>query len=76
MTKLQEEVEQRRRQWQAFHRWEAEQPPEERAPAEILADLGTIWEWLPAEERGRDPDPEKKGVQAMHAALRHLKCNQ
>jgi 2-amino-4-hydroxy-6-hydroxymethyldihydropteridine diphosphokinase len=75
MTNLQEEAERRRSQWQAFHRWEAEQPLEDRTPAEILADLGTIWEWQPASERIRDPDPEKKGIQAMHAALRHLKCN-
>lgn len=54
VTELQREVERRRRQWEAFHRWEAEQPPEERTPVEIVADLGTIWEWLPAEERSRD----------------------
>jgi len=38
-----EEWELRRQQWEAFNRWEAEQPPLERAPADILADLGTIW---------------------------------
>jgi 2-amino-4-hydroxy-6-hydroxymethyldihydropteridine diphosphokinase len=74
ISNLQQEAERRRGQWQAFHRWEADQPPEDRTPAEIVADLGTIWEWQPDEERIRDPDPEKKGIQAMHAALRHLKC--
>jgi len=38
-----EEWELRRQQWEAFNRWEGEQPPLERAPADILADLGTIW---------------------------------
>ena len=70
---LREQIEERLRQWAEFNRWEAEQPPDERAPAAILADLGAIWSWLPPEERTCDEDPEKLGVQAMHAALSHLK---
>jgi hypothetical protein len=42
VTELREEVERRRLQWAAFHRWEAEQPLEERSAADILADLGAI----------------------------------
>ena len=69
---LREQVEERQRQWAEFHRWEARQPPLEREPARILADLGTIWSWLPPEVRAEDPDPQKRGVQAMHAALSRL----
>ncbi len=72
LTKLREQVAERERQRAEFRRWEAQQPPLEREPARILADLGTIWSWLPPEVRAEDPDPEKRGVQAMHAALSHL----
>jgi len=64
-----EQWELRRRQWEAFNRWEAEQAPIERDPADIIADLGTLLSWLPAEERLHDPDPEKIGIQKMRAAL-------
>ena len=70
---LREEMQERLKQWAEFNRWEAGQPPIERDPADILADLGAIWSWLPLEERARDDDPEKLGVQAMHQALSHLK---
>ena len=72
LTTLREQVAERQRQWEEFHRWEAQQPPLEREPARILADLGTIWSWLPPEVRAEDPDPEKRGVQAMRASLSHL----
>lgn len=72
---LKEQLEERRKQWAAFHRWEAEQPPIDRAPAEIIADIGAIWGWFSPEVRTQDPDPEKLGVWAMHAALRHLKSS-
>lgn len=68
-----EEWELRRQQWEAFNRWEAGQPLMERAPADILADLGTIWSWLPREVREQDPDPQKTGIQKMRAALALLK---
>ena len=68
-----EQWELRRQQWERFNRWEAEQPPIERDPADIIADLGTLLSWLPAEERLRDPDPEKIGIQKMRAALALIK---
>jgi len=68
-----EEWELRRQQWTAFNRWEAQQPPIEREPADILADLGAIWSWLPAEVREHDPDPQKTGIQKMRAALAMLR---
>ena len=69
---LREQLEQRRKQWEEFNRWEAEQPPVERAAGDILADLGTIWSWLPPEVRTHDDDPEKLGVRAMHKAMSRL----
>lgn len=66
---LKERYELRQQQWNEFHRWEREQPHFEREPARIIADLGAILSWLPAEVRLRDPDPEKIGIQIMRAAL-------
>jgi hypothetical protein len=68
-----EDWQQRLRQWAEFNRWEAEQPPVDREPGDIIADLGTIWSWLPPEVRERDADPEKIGIQKMRAALALLK---
>ena len=68
-----EQWELRRQQWEAFNRWEAEQPPIERDPGDILADLGAIWNWLPRDVREQDPDPEKIGIQKMRAALALIK---
>ena len=51
---LKERLLERRRQWEEFHRWEAEQPPWERPVAEILEDLGAIWNWFPEEEKTTD----------------------
>jgi len=62
---LEEQLELRLRQWAAFNRWEAGQPPIERTPAQILADLGTIWSWLPPEVRLEDPDPGKLGIRKL-----------
>jgi hypothetical protein len=67
MTK--EEIEQYRRRFEEFNRWEARQPPIERSPAAILADLGFLWSLVSPEERLRDPDPEKLGIQRMRAML-------
>ena len=64
-----EQYEGRHRQWEAFHRWEAQQLPIARPPAAILADIGAIREWLPPEARLADPDPQKLGIQAMRRAL-------
>ena len=66
---LKEQYELRQRQWDEFHRWEAEQPPIDRDPASIIADLGTILRWVSHDERLHDPDPEKIGVLKMRAAM-------
>ncbi len=66
---LKEQYAFRQLQWDEFHRWESEQPLIERDPARIIADLGTIWSWLPPDVRLHDPDPEKTGIQKMRAAL-------
>ena len=69
MSTLREQLLERREQWRLFNEWEAVQPPIERDPAAILADLGTILSWLPANVRTRDTDPDKTGIQKMRAAL-------
>ena len=65
---LREQLEIRKQQWEAFNRWEEEQPQVEREPGKILADLGAIWSWLPREVREHDPDPEKIGIQKMQSS--------
>ena len=63
----------RQRQWDFFNRWEAEQPCVDRDPADIIADLGAILDWLPPEALAEDPDPEKRGIQILRAAMERLK---
>jgi len=58
--------------WQRFHDWEAQELPQERSAERIIADLGAILSWIPAETRLVDPDPEKTGVQGMHRALARM----
>ncbi|MEX2261703.1 MAG: hypothetical protein WD696_07115 [Bryobacteraceae bacterium] len=65
---LKEQIELRRRQWEEFNLWEAQQPPVEREPAAIIADVGALWKLLPPDVRAQDPDPEKRGVQRLFAA--------
>jgi hypothetical protein len=55
-----------------FNEWEKTHPPRDRAAGEIIADLGTILDWIPIETRLADPDPQKFGVGKMIEALRHL----
>lgn len=55
-----------------FNEWEKTHPPRDRDAAEIIADLGTILDWIPVETRLADPDPQKLGVGKMIEALRHL----
>jgi hypothetical protein len=69
---LREQMEEQNRAWRRFHEWESQQPLPERDAASIISDLGTILDWIPKEVRLEDPDPEKKGVQKMIAALRHV----
>ena len=45
----------------------------EREAADILADLGTIWSWLPPDVREHDADPEELGIQKMRATLALIK---
>lgn len=70
---LREQLEMRRQQWAAFHRWERENPAPARDPGEVLADLGAIWNWLPPAVRSADPDPQKLGIRKMRAALERLR---
>jgi hypothetical protein len=69
MMTLREQFERRKLQWRSFNEWEDAQPPVTRDPSAILADVGTLLSWLPPEVRWQDPDPEKKGIGKMRAAL-------
>jgi hypothetical protein len=66
---LREQLEQRNLQWRSFNEWEAAQPPIEREPSAVLADLGTLLSWLPLDVRSYDSDPNKNGIEKMRAAL-------
>lgn len=64
---LKEQLESFLRRMTAFNQWESEQPPVERSPAAILADPGFLMALASGEDRLRDPDPEKLGIQVMRA---------
>jgi hypothetical protein len=66
---LKEQIESFRSRMAAFNQWESEQPAAERSPAAILADLGFLLTLASAEDRLRDPNPEKLGIQRMRALL-------
>lgn len=66
-------IERRKRALTAFNRWEAEHPDRERSSEQIFASLGTLYAMLPPEDRRREEDPERRGIQRMHQMLRHLK---
>jgi hypothetical protein len=70
---LKEQYELRQRQWDEFHRWETEQLPIDRQPADIIADLGAILSWVSVTDRLCDPDPDKIGIQKMRAALAFIR---
>jgi hypothetical protein len=55
-----------------FNEWGKTHPPRDRDASEIIADLGTILDWIPIETRLADPDPQKLGVGKMIEKLRHL----
>jgi len=66
---LRQQWEERERQWQGFHEWEAQNLAPEREPSSVLADLSFLLRSVPAEELLRDPDPEKLGIARMRATL-------
>ena len=66
---LKEQIEERRRQWAEFNRWERQNPLPERGAAAVLADLSFLLSFVSAVDRTLDPDPEKSGIRKMRAAL-------
>ena len=64
-----EQWRERKKQWEFFNRWEAEQPLGDRRPADSIADIGAILDWAPPEVLTEDPDPEKRGIQVLRAAF-------
>lgn len=69
--RLREAVEARARGLDLFARWDAAEPPSS-PPADVLARVGALYDLLPASVRGRDDDPSRIGVRAMHRALAKL----
>lgn len=69
---LREQVEQYHRALAEFNRWESMHPAPERSSADIAADLGFLLSRVSREERLRDPDPEKLGIQRMRAIIHRL----
>ena len=69
---LKEQIEQYHRALAEFNRWESERPAPERSAAAIAADLGFLLGRVSHEDRLRDPDPEKLGIQRMHALMHRL----
>lgn len=59
----------RQQQWRAYGEWAASQPLVADSPEDTLADVGAILEWLPADVRNADRDPERLGVRRMHFVL-------
>ncbi len=70
---LREQVEERERQWRAYHEWESLRVEPERELNRVMEDLSAIWNRLPEDVRTLDPDPKKLGVQRMHRALSVLR---
>ena len=69
---LREQIEEYRRRMAIFNEWKATQPAVERPFAAIPADVDFLLSWVAPEERMRDPDAEKVGIQRMGAGLAHL----
>jgi len=69
---LREQWEQHEQAWRRFHQWEAAEPAVEREAGRLISDLGAILDWMPADARLLDPDPEKLGVRKMREALAAL----
>ena len=64
-----EEWDARQRQWAELHRWERAQPSIEYSPDDAIDGAGTILEWIPESVRAEERDPDRRGVQRMHALL-------
>jgi hypothetical protein len=69
---LREEIQAFHEALTSFNEWEKTHPPRDRDACEIIADLGTILDWIPVETRLADPDSQKRAVGKMIEALRHL----
>lgn len=62
-------MEERERQWKLFHAEESADLPPERDARAVLADLSFLLQQCSPETVAEDPDPEKRGIALMRAAL-------
>jgi hypothetical protein len=67
-----DEWKERKKQWEIFNLWKSRQAPVDRDPADVIADIGAIVDWLPPEALAEDADPEKRGIQKLRAVLERL----
>ena len=55
-----------RQAWQSYENWaRSSHGPDPRPTVEIMADIEFLYQSMPESVRVNDPDPEKKGIQAM-----------
>ena len=66
----------RQQQWAEFDRWARSAAAPEHPPEHAIADVGTILDWIPPAVQVEDRDPERLGVQRMHALLSFLKSDE
>jgi hypothetical protein len=66
---LRAQVEEMRRRFDAFNRWEETQPPMRLSPEQSVAAMGSLWGLLSPDVRFSDPDPEKRGLASWLSAL-------
>jgi hypothetical protein len=59
----------RREQWREYRSWAAAESPALHPPDQVIADIGTILEWIPESVRREDRDPDRQGVRRMHYLL-------
>jgi hypothetical protein len=59
----------RREQWREYRSWAAAESPVLHPPDQVIADIGTILEWIPESVRREDRDPDRQGVRRMHYLL-------
>lgn len=68
MKGVKELVARRRECLERFSEWERTHPcfP---SPADAIADLGALLQWIPKDLRSSDPDPDRDGIRTLHRLL-------
>jgi len=59
----------RQKQWAEFNRLKRTEIRPEYSPEQVLGFISMFLEWIPESARAEERDPERHGVQRMHALL-------